>query len=202
MPTKTICFNSNFKTRAEPSGSSDKKFIEGYFVVYESETQLFPKWYETVAKGAGDNAVKDNDIRCLFNHNRDIVLGRKDNGTLQLKSDNVGVWGCVEINQNDRQAMDIYERVKRGDINTCSFGFNDSSKETYTYEYSDDGTIVHCRIEVADIIEISICPFPAYEDTEISARSAYAEANQTNSLKVRKACLKNRLEAIKNAKTN
>lgn len=64
-------------------------------------------------------------------------------------------------------AMDVYARVKRGDITGCSFGFYPISER---WEDRDDGT--HYVVEEADTIEVSICTFPAYPQTEIDARMA------------------------------
>lgn len=62
--------------------------------------------------------------------------------------------------------MNLYERVKRGDVDQCSFGFNIVSEET---DFRDDGT-VHWTITEADLHEVSVCTFPAYEETAVSAR--------------------------------
>ena len=113
-------FQSGLKTRAQDDG---KKYIEGYFVVYNQETELWPGWFEQIAAGALDDSLKDNDIRCLFNHDSNNVMGRVSAGTLELKSDDYGLWGKVEINEADSMAMDVYARVSRGDITGCSFGF-------------------------------------------------------------------------------
>lgn len=197
MNNRSLCFNGEFKTRADPD--MDKKYIEGYFVVYNSEVELWPGYYEKIAPQALDNSVNNNDIRCLFNHDTGFVLGRTGNGTVKLKSDATGLYATIEINQNDRQAMDVYERVKRGDIATCSFGFFEKAHEI---KIDDSGLVTHNTVTEADVFEISICPFPAYEDTEISARSNIVKKKHSKQISIRKAALKKRLEVLKNAKTN
>lgn len=167
---RNLFFNSDFKTRAEPS--NDKKYIEGYFIVFDTETEIFDGYFEKIDRNAIDNSIKNNDIKCLFNHDTSIVLGRVGNGTVSLKADDKGLFASVEINQNDRQAMDIYERVKRGDIATCSFGFFEKASEQET---TNNGLVLHNTITEADVFEISICPFPAYSTTEISARANLGE---------------------------
>lgn len=194
MNNRSLCFDGKFKVRADPG--IDKKYIEGYFVVYNSEVELWSGYYEKIAPEALDNSIKNNDIRCLFNHDTGFVLGRTGNGTVTLKSDTTGLYAIVEINQNDRQAMDVYERVKRGDISTCSFGFFEKAHEMET---DVNGLVVHNTVTEADVFEISICPFPAYEDTEISARSIITKEKQTKQIAIRKATLKKRLEVLKNA---
>lgn len=201
MNNRSLCFNSKFKVRADPGMDSDtdKKYIEGYFVVYNSEVELWPGYYEKIAPEALGKSIENNDIRCLFNHDTGFVLGRTGNGTVTLKSDSTGLYATVEINQNDRQAMDVYERVKRGDIATCSFGF---FEKVHEMETDESGLVVHNTVTEADVFEISICPFPAYEETEISARSSIAKKNIKNQIAVRKAAIKKRLEVLKNVKTN
>jgi HK97 family phage prohead protease len=82
------------------------------------------------------------------------------------------------INPNDQDAMNLYERVKRGDVDQCSFGFNIVSEET---EFRDDGSI-HWTITEVELHEVSVCTFPAYEDTNVSAREAQREELKGNRL--------------------
>lgn len=200
MANRRLCFNSEFKVRADPAtNGGEKKYIEGYFVVYDTEVQIFEGYYEKIARGALDESIANDDIRCLFNHDTGFVLGRTGNNTVSLKSDAKGLYGVVEINQNDRQAVDVYERVKRGDIATCSFGFYENESEP---TITDNGLVMHNIVTKAKVFEISVCPFAAYEDTEITARTKSFAVDRRKNLSQRKALLKNRLEALKNAKTN
>jgi len=157
-----------FKTRDKPD--SLDKYIEGYFAVYGKETELWPRAYEEITRGAFSNTLT-NDIRALTNHDSTLVLGRNRAGTLELKDDEYGLWGSIQINYNDTDAMNVYERVKRGDVSGCSFGFNITSEET---EYRDDGS-VKWYITGIDLHEVSVCTFPAYEQTSIIARQNQAE---------------------------
>lgn len=150
-----------FETRAD----GDNLYIEGYFVVFDSNYQLFDGGTESVAKGAFDDAL-DADIRCLVDHDTRLVLGRTTNGTLELKQDDHGLWGKVLINTKDVDAMNLYERVKRGDVSQCSFGFEIKDEET---EYLDENH-VHWTIKAVKLYEVSIVTFPAYEETAVKAR--------------------------------
>lgn len=181
---------AEYKTREEPSG---EKYIEGYFAVFNQETALWPGWNEKIAPGAFRNTLRQNDIRCLFNHNHDLVMGRNKSGTLTLKEDDYGLFGIVRINQEDSQAMDIYARVKRGDITGCSFGFNPTKEE---YEIDNDGNMHWTENEV-ELLEVSICPFPAYPQTEIQARQQQAEATKEQIAKKRRTELRQKLEGMK-----
>ena len=111
-----------------------------------------------------------------------MVLGRTKAGTLELRTDSHGLWGKVTINENDTDAMNLYERVKRGDVDQCSFGFDIESEDT---DYSDDGS-VHWTIRKVRLYEVSVCTFPAYESTSVSARKrdyATIQARETQTWK-------------------
>ena len=154
---------SQFETR-EAEG---EHFIEGYFSVFNSIYELWPGATESVAPGAFSETL-GNDIRALVNHDSTLVLGRNKAGTLELREDSHGLWGKVKINPNDVDAMNLYERVKRGDVDQCSFGFMIEDEET---EFRDDGS-VHLTIRKVNLFEVSVCTFPAYEETGVSARKA------------------------------
>ena len=147
--------------------------IEGYFSVFNSIYELWPGATESIAPGAFSETL-DNDIRALVNHNDTLVLGRNKAGTLELREDSHGLWGKIKVNPNDSDAMNLYERVKRGDVNQCSFGFMIEAEET---EFREDGSI-HWTIRKVKLFEVSVCTFPAYEATEVSARKADYEALQ------------------------
>ena len=154
---------SQFQTR-EAEGDLT---IEGYFSVFNSIYELWPGATESVAPGAFSETL-GNDIRALVNHDSTLVLGRNKAGTLELREDSHGLWGKIKVNPNDGDAMNLYERVKRGDVDQCSFGFWIEDEET---EFRDDGSI-HWTIRKVNLFEVSVCTFPAYEATEVSARKA------------------------------
>lgn len=158
---------TKYETREEQDG---QKVIAGYFAVFNSETELWQGAYESVDPGAFDDTL-GNDIRALTNHNATLVLGRSKAGTLKLSKDSHGLWGEISINENDTDALNLYERVKRGDVDQCSFGFNILDEET---EWRDDGT-VKWTLKKVDLHEVSVCTFPAYEDTGVQARHQEVE---------------------------
>lgn len=183
---QTRSLKSELKTRAE---GDNNMVIEGYFVVFNSPTELWPGGFEEIAPGALD-ATLSNDVRALINHDTTLVLGRNKANTLELKTDSRGLWGSIKINPKDSDAVNLYERVKRGDVDQCSFGFNVVSEET---EWRDDETVKWTITEV-DLHEVSVCTFPAYEDTGVAARSKEVEQHKEKQLEVRKNNLKVRLK--------
>lgn len=175
--------------KARTETDSPDKYIEGYFAVFNKETELWPGAFEEIAPEAFDGTLLD-DVRALINHDTTLVLGRTKSNTLELKVDNVGLWGRIKINTNDTDAMNLYERVARGDVDQCSFGFNILAEET---DWRDDGT-VKWTIKEVRLFEVSPCTFPAYEQTGIQARKAEVEQHQKRMLDARKSKLKERLK--------
>lgn len=144
--------------------------IEGYFAVFNSNYEIAPGLSESIAPGAFQKSLA-NDVRALTNHDTTLVLGRTKANTLKISEDSRGLFGSIKINPNDQDAMNLYQRVKRGDVDQCSFGFDIVSEDT---EYREDGS-VHWTITDLILYEVSCCTFPAYEETSISARSAQAD---------------------------
>ena len=154
---------TEFATRQD----GDTPHISGYFAVFNSIYEIAPGMSESIAPGAFSRTLS-NDVRALINHDTTLVLGRTKAHTLELREDERGLWGDVAINPNDGDAMNLYERVKRGDVDQCSFGFEIVSEET---DFREDGS-VHWTIKEINLFEVSACTFPAYEATNISARQA------------------------------
>lgn len=167
----------------------DDLLVEGYFIKFNSETELYPGVFEEVSPEAVDLSLKGNDIRSLFNHDSNLVLGRTGNKTLELRKDEVGLWGKVKINKEDTQAMDAYARIKRGDVTGCSFGFYPIKEDMVA---RDDGTTKFVIRDI-DLFEVSPCVFPAYPQTEIAARKKDVESFKREKLEIRKKQLKERM---------
>lgn len=166
-----------------------EKRIEGYFAVFNSNYEIWDGMTESIAPGAFDSSISD-DIRALVNHDTTLVLGRTKAHTLELRADERGLWGSVVINPNDADAMNLYSRVQRGDVDGCSIGFSILKQTT---DYREDGT-VHFTIEDVKLYEVSACTFPAYEETNISARSKERADFIAARLEQRREALKERIK--------
>ena len=175
---------TEFTTRDD----GDNPAIEGYFAVFDSNYEIAPGMSESVAQGAFSRTIS-GDIRALINHDTTLVLGRTKANTLQLREDAHGLWGHIDINPNDVDAMNLYERVKRGDVDQCSFGFDIRSEDT---DIREDGSI-HWTIRDVDLYEVSCCTFPAYEQTNISAREKTRDAIRERELTAWREKAKERL---------
>lgn len=179
--------SGEFKTRED----SGEMVIEGYFAVFNSDYEMWEGASESIAPGAFTSSM-GGDIRGLTNHDTTLVLGRTKAHTLELKEDTHGLWGRITINPKDSDAVNTYERVKRGDVDQCSIGFVIRSEET---DFRDDGTI-HWTITDVDLFEVSVCTFPAYEETGISARHKDAEELKKRASEAWKLKMTDRLNKI------
>lgn len=152
------------KTRADENG---ELIIEGYFAVFNSVYQMWPDISEEMMPGAFTETIARDDIRALVNHDTTLVIGRNTIRTLELREDERGLFGRVVINPKDSDAVNIHARVERGDVSQCSIGFDIIREDT---EVREDGS-VHYRIRQVKLWEVSVCTFPAYEETGVKARS-------------------------------
>lgn len=176
---------STFETRDEDG----RLFIEGFFAVFDSVYEIAPDMSESIDRHAFDNTIS-GDIRALVNHDTTLVLGRTTANTLVLKIEERGLWGRIEINPNDSDAMNLYARVQRGDVSQCSIGFEIIREET---EFRADGGI-HWTIQELDLWEVSCCTFPAYTETNISARAKDRDDVRARKMKAWQAKMKERAE--------
>ena len=174
-------------TRSDDNGNP---VLEGFFVRYGDVYDVAPGATESIAPGAFAESIQ-GDVRALYNHNHDIVLGRVSAGTLMLEDRAEGLWGKIIINPKDSTAMNVYERIARRDIQGCSFGFEIEKEST---QIKEDGS-VHWTIEkVNPLYEVSPVCFPAYEATSIHARERDLEEIKERQLDAWKIKMKERLK--------
>ena len=164
---------AQFTTRETDEGP----VIEGAFVVYNSIYEIGPGMSESIAPGAFSDSLS-GDIRCLTNHDTTLVNGRTAAGTFELLDDENRLFGRCRINPNDTDAMNIWHRVRRGDVSQCSIGFEIIREDT---DVRPDGS-VHWTIREAVLYECSICTFPAYTETNVTARAAQRDEMKKRAL--------------------
>ncbi len=180
---------SDFKTRED----GEELRIEGYFAVFNSIYNIWDGASESVAPGAFSETL-GGDIRALIDHETMYVLGRNQAGTLELREDSHGLWGSILINPNDQDAMNLYSRVQRGDVNQCSFGFDILEEET---EFLEDGSI-HWTIKKVKLYEVSVCTFPAYAETSVQARKDEYTELMKRKADAWRAEMRDRLKGVSN----
>jgi uncharacterized protein len=141
--------------------------IEGYAAVFNKDSEDMG-FIERIAPGAFKKALKTSDVRALFNHDSNIILGRKSAGTLELKEDKKGLF--MSVTPPDTQLIRdmVLTPIERGDITQQSFGFNIKSDE---WKDMDKDTPIRTITEVNELYDVSPVTFPAYPDTEVALRS-------------------------------
>lgn len=155
----------------------DDVFIEGYGAVFfnpadaGTQYELWTDYYERVMPGAFDEAMKrPDDVRCLFNHNVNVVLGRSKSGTLSLSVDQVGLLYSCKL-PNSEWGRSLVESIQRGDVSGCSFSFR--AEKTV---WREEGDKTYREIESVRLYDVGPVTFPAYESTDVSiAKRSFAE---------------------------
>lgn len=161
MQYRTLAIEGRFEKRSD----EEEPRLEGYFSVFGDVYEIYPGITESFAQGAFSDSLSD-DVRMLINHDTTFVVGRTKAGTMTLREDTYGLWGSALVNPKDSAAMDAYARVMRGDVTQASIGFEIIEEEA---EHRDDGTS-HYTIKKVKLWEVSVCTFPAYKATNVSAR--------------------------------
>lgn len=156
---------SGIEIREDDDGN---RTLSGYAVKWEKKSNVlgyYMKFREQFKKGAFADALKNGDQRFLWSHDNSQVLGRTKNKTLRLEEDDVGLRFELDL-PTTTLGNDTYETIKRGDVDGVSFGFN--NPDDHIEEFEDD--IPLRTIKKANLIEVSAVAFPAYPDSEVSAR--------------------------------
>jgi uncharacterized protein len=163
-------FNAEFR---EQDG---KKIIRGYPIVFNKLSEDLGGFKEEVAPEAVARTIEKDDIRALFNHDSNYVLGRNKAGTLRLAPDERGLGFEIDIPET-QWARDLQESIKRGDITGGSFGFRVNNEQWN----SEKGKIPVRRLLDISLRDVSIVTFPAYPQTSVKTRdylSALKEAEK------------------------
>ena len=164
-----------FRTTACELRADGDGRLRGHAAVFNVEANVGGAFLEEVKPGAFSRALRENqDVRCLFNHNADLVLGRTKAGTLSLVEDSIGLaFDCTP--PPTQTARDVHASITRGDISQCSFGFI-VRKQTWSKATDADGVAIDRRqLEDVDLFDISAVTFPAYSQTTVSARSVWPD---------------------------
>jgi len=144
--------------------------VSGYAAMYHRETVIMGLWREQIAPGAFTSALKgDDDVRALFNHDPNILLGRTKSGTLALSEDEDGLRYDIAL-PDTQQASDVRELIKRGDVSGSSFGFR-IEDEDWDEKPTKRGQLPLLTIRKVELFDVSPVTFPAYPQTSVTARS-------------------------------
>ena len=160
----------NVEERADGMGPK----ITGYAAVFDKWSEDLGGFREKIRAGAFKKAIGKSDVRGLFNHDSNYVLGRQSNGTLTIKEDKNGLW--MEIDPPDTQIIRdlVLAPIKRGDIKEQSFAFviaegGDEWKNLRGEKPDEPAT--RTITEVDELFDVSPVTYPAYPDTSVALRS-------------------------------
>lgn len=156
------------EVRVDGGDGDDLPKIVGYAAVFNQWSELLggSGFREIIRPGAFSKTIKTADVRALWNHDPNFVLGRTKSRTLKLTEDDYGL--AIEIiPPNTQWARDLLESIRRGDVDQMSFGFR-TVKDRWGTE--NDQTVREL-LEV-ELFEVSPVTFPAYPQTSVTVRSA------------------------------
>ena len=171
----------NFEVRAEETEAGN--IITGRPIVYNSRTNL--GWFDEIIESGALSNTDLTDVRFLVNHDTSkipLARSRRNNGnsTMKLTVDEAGMGIRVTLDtENNSEAKALYSAVQRGDISGMSFMFGIDDEEWENLE--SDHPTRHIRA-ISTVVEVSAVTFPAYESTEINARSKEALDNARSTL--------------------
>jgi HK97 family phage prohead protease len=149
------------------ASEGDTRTIQGYAAVFDSMSQPLMGFREVIRKGAFKKTVRESDIRALWNHDPNFVLGRKSARTLRLEEDDKGLLTRI-FPPSTTWASDLMTSIERGDVSQMSFGFQ--MVKDHWLQPGKDGLPVRELLEVR-LFDVSPVTFPAYQQTEVHVRA-------------------------------
>ncbi len=140
--------------------------IAGHAAKFDTLSEDLGGFRERIAPGAFAKTIQSGDIRALWNHDANIVLGRNKAGTLRLSEDSAGL--AFEVDAPDTQLVRdmVMSPIARGDVNQCSFGFYTISDKWAKVDGEWIRTLLEC-----ELLDVSPVTYPAYSATDVAVRS-------------------------------
>lgn len=157
-------------TQLRAAGDQRKK-IYGRAVVYDVESDVLGGWFtEVIRPGALTDALRKSDVRCLFNHDPNHVLGRTKSGTLRLIDTAQGL--DIECDPPETQtARDLLELLGRKDVDQMSFAFT-ILEDRWTFSRDPGKPDFREILKIEELYDVSPVTYPAYPQTEVWARTS------------------------------
>ena len=177
-------------------GEDKKPVITGHAAMFNKLSEILFDFREKIAPGAFTKSIKKDDVRALFNHDPNYVLGRNLAKTLKLSEDDLGL--AIEIDPPDTQwARDLQESIRRGDISQMSFGFH-TIKDEWFFE---KGKIPIRTLTEVQLFDVSPVTYPAYPSTSVACRD-YLNSLKTTEQSDGQGALKQRADSLVKARFN
>lgn len=161
-----------FKIEERKEGDPEIVFYPAVFNRWSEDLGWFR---EQISPGAFDEVLED-DVRALFNHDSNYVLGRTKSGTLKLEQNQRGLKATV-VPPDAQWAKDLVASIKRGDISQASFAF---SVREDKWKFSTDPGVPDERtiLKIERLYDVSPVTYPAYEQTSVWVRSKAEEIHK------------------------
>lgn len=170
------------KVRAETHDSEPSRII-GYGSVFDSRSELiFGSFREIIRRGAFDDVLQD-DVRALFNHDPNFILGRTQAGTLALTVDERGLRYDITAPETQTIRDLVLAPMQRGDINQSSFAFR-VARDGEDWYQDDGGVVIREITRFSRLLDVSPVTYPAYQEADSAVRSmkAWQEARDSGAL--------------------
>ncbi len=145
----------------------DNPKIIGYAAKFGKWSLDLGGFREKIRKGAFDEALEKSDVRALKNHDPNLLLGRMASGTLELKTNSVGLISEIDP-PNTTTGKDTIEEIRRKDITGMSFSFTTAEDD---WKYLEDGSVERTIIKIGELFDVGPVTYPAYPDTSVAVRS-------------------------------
>lgn len=165
------------------SGDPEKKnetTLRGHAAVFNKLSDDLGGFREIIEPGAFRAVLrKQPDVRLLFNHDPNYVLGRTASGTLDLREDPTGLHVFARVDRDIGWVEDLRRSMQRGDVDQMSFAFTDI-EDADTWSYSEaDGVIRTVRQDrITGLYDASVVTFPGYTQTDVNMRSLLEQARE------------------------
>lgn len=144
---------------------NEKMIVEGYALRFNTLSNDLGGFVETISPQALEDADL-SDVRCLIDHDPSKVLGRTTSETLSLKVDDEGLYFRCRL-PDTSYSRDLYENIRLGNINQCSFGFI-LDEDGDSFESRDDGLFKRTLNRIRSLFDVSIVTYPAYSETDVA----------------------------------
>lgn len=155
--------------------SDDPKQIQGYAVLFNTESVDLGGFIEVIKPNALDG-VDLSAVQLIYGHENNSILARVDSGNLTLTVDETGLFFVATL-ADTSLASDVYQDILAGNLKGMSFGFT-IPEDGDDWIFNQGDTAVHVVNQIGDVVEITITPNPAYQDTSVSVKRSLDEARK------------------------
>jgi len=160
------------EVRVEPGADGIGQRIIGHAAVFDLLSEDLGGFREKISPGAFAEVISTDDVRALFNHDDNMLLGRNKANTLSLAEDEKGLRSVIDL-PDTQLARDLAVLMARGDVNQMSFAF-EISKDGQDWEKTGDGPWIRTIKKIKRLWDVSVVTFPAYPQTDAAVRAMRA----------------------------